>query len=143
VACKRRVRARVEGVVQGVGFRPFAYRLAGELDLAGWVLNDSRGVVVELEGDSARIDRFLTPLEREAPPLASVEHVLCEDVARTGESGFQIVESGVDEEPEALVSPDAATCADCLAEVLDPGDRRTCPTGRRCAPSARAWPCAA
>ena len=124
MAARRRVRARVEGVVQGVGFRPFVYRLASELALDGWVLNDARGVLVEAEGDPGALDSLLTRLSSEAPPLASVERVLSEDVATAGEAGFRIVESGAGEEPEALVSPDAATCVECLAEVLDPTDRR-------------------
>ena len=124
VAARRRVRARVEGVVQGVGFRPFVYRLASELDLDGWVLNDSRGVVAEAEGDPASVQAFLARVESEAPPLAAVERVLSEDMAADGIAGFRIVESGGGEEPDALVSPDAATCAECLAEVFDPADRR-------------------
>ena len=69
---RRRVRARVEGVVQGVGFRPFVHRLARELGLAGWVLNDERGVLVEVEGEPVAVQRFLARLVSDAPPLASV-----------------------------------------------------------------------
>ena len=76
----RRVRARVEGTVQGVGFRPFVYRLASELELAGFVLNDERGVLVEVEGGDRAVDGFLRRLAEEAPPLASVEAVRPRDV---------------------------------------------------------------
>ena len=119
----RRVRARVEGVVQGVGYRPFVYRLAGELGVEGWVLNDSRGVLVEAQGEGWAVDDFVARLATDAPPLASVERVLPEEIEPVGANGFDIRGSDGGE-PEALVSPDAATCADCLAEVTDPGDRR-------------------
>lgn len=123
-ASPRRVRARVEGTVQGVGFRPFAYRLARELELAGHVLNDEHGVLVEVEGEAPRVDAFLTRLGREAPPLAAVERITPEEVPATGAGGFRIVESESSGEPAAPVSPDTATCEDCLAELFDPADRR-------------------
>jgi hydrogenase maturation protein HypF len=119
-----RVRARVEGTVQGVGFRPYVYRLAGELGVAGHVLNDSRGVLVEVEAPAATVERFLARLPLEAPPLANVERVIAEDVAERGERGFSIRQSDVGGEPDASVTPDSATCADCLAELFDPADRR-------------------
>ncbi len=120
----RRVRVRVEGVVQGVGFRPHVYRLARELGLAGWVLNDERGVVVEVEGDGAAVTRFLERLAADAPPLAAVERLEAEDRAPTGAPGFRIVESARQGDPAALVSADTATCDDCLRELFDPADRR-------------------
>jgi hydrogenase maturation protein HypF len=119
-----RVRARVEGTVQGVGFRPFAHRLAGELALAGWVGNDEHGVVLEVEGEEAGVRAFLERLARESPPLAAIERVVAEPVPPTGEPGFAIAPSTRGGEPAALVSPDVAPCADCLAELLDPADRR-------------------
>ncbi|HTE60911.1 MAG TPA: acylphosphatase, partial [Solirubrobacteraceae bacterium] len=121
---RRRVRARVEGTVQGVGFRPFVYRLAGELGLAGWVLNDERGVLLEAEGEPAALDDLLARLAADAPPMATVERVAAEPVPATGSAGFAIVESERHGAPAALVSPDTATCADCLAELFDPADRR-------------------
>lgn len=120
----RRVRIRVEGTVQGVGFRPYVYRLAGDLDLAGWVLNDAHGVLAEVEGEAAAVERFLARLPADAPPLATVERVVTEDVAPSGSGGFEILRSADGGEPEAAVSPDVATCADCLAELFDPADRR-------------------
>ena len=119
-----RVRARVEGTVQGVGFRPYVYRLAGELGVAGHVLNDSRGVVVEVEAPPETVERFLARLPIEAPPLATVERVVSEQLEELGEHGFSIRESPTGGEPRAAVTPDSATCADCLAELFDPRDRR-------------------
>jgi hydrogenase maturation protein HypF len=119
-----RIRARVEGVVQGVGFRPYVHRLAGELALGGFVLNDERGVLLEVEGEEAAVAAFLARLPAEAPPLATVERVHSEPLAPAGEEAFAIVASARGGEPLALVSPDSATCDDCLAELFDPGDRR-------------------
>jgi hydrogenase maturation protein HypF len=119
-----RVRARVEGIVQGVGFRPYVYRLACEEQLGGFVLNDERGVVLEVDGRPDAVLSFLARLPRESPPLAVVEHVECDRIASTGEREFRIVESVREGSSDALVAPDAATCADCLAELRDPADRR-------------------
>jgi hydrogenase maturation protein HypF len=119
-----RVRARVEGTVQGVGFRPYVYRLAGELGVAGHVLNDARGVVVEVEAPSETVERFLARLPIEAPPLATIERVVSEQLEELGEHGFSIRESPTGGEPRAAVTPDSATCADCLGELFDPRDRR-------------------
>jgi hydrogenase maturation protein HypF len=121
---RRRVAARVSGTVQGVGFRPFAFRLAGELDLGGFVLNDERGVGLEVEGDPERVGEFLRRLAAEAPPLAAVEGVDATEIEATGEHEFGIRPSARAGEPQALVSPDAATCDACLAELFDPADRR-------------------
>jgi hydrogenase maturation protein HypF len=118
-----RVRARV-GTVQGVGFRPYVHRLAVELALGGFVLNDERGVLLEVEGEEAAVAAFLARLPVEAPPLAEVERVLSEAVAPAGDATFAILASAGDGEPSALVAPDSATCADCLAELFDPADRR-------------------
>ena len=120
-----RARARVEGVVQGVGFRPFVHRLAGELGLDGFVRNDERGVLVEVEGEPERVERFLARLRDDAPPLATVERVLAEAVEpQAAGAGFLIVPSEGRGPPSALVSADVATCEDCLAELFDPADRR-------------------
>ncbi len=119
-----RVRARVEGTVQGVGFRPYVYRLAREEQLGGFVLNDERGVVLEVDGRPDAVLSFLARLPRESPPLAVVEHVECDRIESTGEREFRIVESVRRGSADALVAPDAATCGDCLAELRDPADRR-------------------
>ena len=129
-ATTRRVRARVDGTVQGVGYRPFVYRLAAELGVAGWVLNDERGVLVEAEGPAGAVDAFVARLRSDAPPLADVRGIECQHVAVVGEPGFQIVASergGAATGPSskvAPVTPDSATCEDCLAELADPRDRR-------------------
>ena len=123
-ASPRRLRLRIEGVVQGVGFRPYVFRLAGELGLHGFVRNDEHGVLVEVEGGRRALDRFTVRLPREAPPLALVEKVEIDTIPARAEPGFEIVTSERAGEPEALVTADSATCADCLAELFDPADRR-------------------
>jgi hydrogenase maturation protein HypF len=120
----RRIRARVDGTVQGVGYRPFVYRLADELGIAGWVLNDERGVLVEAEGAPDAVAAFAARLSTDAPPLADVAGVTIEDVPVTGESGFEIVASARGGAATAPVTPDSATCDECLAELADPADRR-------------------
>jgi hydrogenase maturation protein HypF len=119
-----RSRATIEGTVQGVGFRPFVYRLATEERLAGHVLNDARGVVLEVEGGADAVERFLRRLIGETPPLAVIESVVCDRLTARGEQGFAIVESRRSGSPDAAVTPDSATCADCLAELFSPSDRR-------------------
>jgi hydrogenase maturation protein HypF len=118
-----RRRIRVRGIVQGVGFRPTVYRLAREQALAGWVLNDAEGVLLELEGPAGRIDDFLRQLRDHPPPLARITAVETETVAATGAADFRIAPSAGGEHT-ALVSPDMAICPDCLREMLDPKDRR-------------------
>jgi len=120
----RRVRARVDGTVQGVGYRPFVYRLAGELGIAGWVLNDERGVLVEAEGPPDAVHVFLARLRADAPPLAEVRAVEAQDVPVVGRPGFEIMASEHGGAATAPVTPDSATCEDCLAELADPQDRR-------------------
>jgi hydrogenase maturation protein HypF len=119
-----RVRARVKGTVQGVGFRPFAYRLAQDEGLTGYVLNDEHGVLLEVEGVTDVVARFLTRLEHEAPPLAEVRSVVTESVPVAGERDFRILASGRGALPDAPVTADAASCQECLAELFDPADRR-------------------
>src|SRR5262245_38103332 len=119
-----RLRIRVEGIVQGVGFRPFVFGLAAEHRVAGFVGNDTNGVFVEAEGAGTALAGFLADLKRRAPALALVERVTTEPARPTGAGGFQIVESLPGAGHATLVSPDTATCADCLAELFDPTDRR-------------------
>jgi hydrogenase maturation protein HypF len=118
------VHALVEGTVQGVGFRPFVHRLAGELGVGGSVRNDDRGVRLELEGDPAAVGRLLDRLVAEAPPLAAVERVSSCEVAPLGERAFEILGSDASGHRSAPVAGEAATCADCRAELFDPADRR-------------------
>ncbi|MDD7937622.1 carbamoyltransferase HypF [Actinomycetospora lutea] len=120
-----RARLAVTGIVQGVGFRPFVHALAHNLGLAGFVGNDAAGVVVEVEGPPAAVDALATALREGAPALATVETVVREDRAPTGRDGFTIARSDpAAPGPRTLVPPDTAPCADCLAELTDPADRR-------------------
>jgi len=111
-------------VVQGVGFRPFVYRLALEEGLAGFIGNDTDGVTIEVEGQAARVEAFLKRLQSEAPPLARIDSVEVRELAATGELGFRIVVSAVLGQVSTGIPADAATCPDCLRELLDPADRR-------------------
>ncbi|MFG1948189.1 carbamoyltransferase HypF [Nonomuraea sp. NPDC048826] len=122
----RRIRVRVEGLVQGVGFRPFVCGLAGAHGLSGFVGNDPGGVFIEAEGEPPMLDAFTAGLTVQAPPLARVERVSVVPAAPVGEPGFRILTSrlGSPAGGVAPVSPDAGTCAACLAELRDPGDRR-------------------
>ncbi len=113
----------VQGVVQGVGFRPFIFRLAHECGLAGWVLNTSSGVEIEVEGIGESIGRFLDRLVRDAPPLAHIEGFQVTTASPTGYASFEIRESHQDAGYQ-LISPDIATCHECAAEIFDPRDRR-------------------
>ncbi len=120
----RRVRARVSGTVQGVGFRPHVFRLATGLGLGGQVLNDEHGVLIEVEGAPERIEEFLARLPSEAPPLAAVDDLVTEEAPARGECRFTIVSSNRSGDPDVPITADAATCDACLSELFDPGDRR-------------------
>jgi hydrogenase maturation protein HypF len=115
---------RVEGVVQGVGFRPFVYSLATRLGLTGRVGNDVNGVFLEVEGTPPDVSEFLTALERDAPPLALIERVTVTEGSPNGARSFAIVPSDASGQRRTLVSADSATCADCLRQLGDPEDRR-------------------
>ena len=112
------------GVVQGVGFRPFVYRLAFEEGLAGFIGNDTDGVTIEVEGPEERVEAFLDRLRAEAPPLARIDSIVARDVTAIGEVEFRIVASEVLGPVSTGIPADAATCRDCLRELLDPEDRR-------------------
>jgi hydrogenase maturation protein HypF len=118
-----RTEVRVEGTVQGVGFRPFVHGLATRLGLAGLVGNDARGVFIEIEGPGAAVEHFLTGL-RSPPPLAVIDRITTRHLPPAGGTGFAIVRSDSAGRRRALVSADSATCADCLRELRDPADRR-------------------
>ena len=115
---------RVYGIVQGVGFRPYVYRIATSLGLRGFVRNDTLGVEIEIEGDEEKIETFKERLRSECPPAASIHRLVEEEIEARGDSNFLILESATGEERETLISPDLATCPDCLRELFDPGDRR-------------------
>jgi [NiFe] hydrogenase maturation protein HypF len=115
---------RVRGVVQGVGFRPFVYKLAQEELLAGFIGNDTDGVFIEIEGASASVDAFIARLRAEAPPLSRVDSVVVHEAESTGVTTFRIIASEVHGHVSTGIPADAATCADCLRELLTPIDRR-------------------
>jgi hydrogenase maturation protein HypF len=119
-----RTAVRVEGIVQGVGFRPFVYSLATGLGLGGLVGNDSDGVFAEVEGAPAAVEAFLRSLARDAPPLARIERITTAAMRPDGTASFSIAPSEAGRPRRTLVSADTATCADCLAELADPADRR-------------------
>jgi hydrogenase maturation protein HypF len=119
-----RLRVEIAGAVQGVGFRPFIYRLATELSLAGWVINDTRGVFIEVEGERARLEQFLQRLPAEAPPNAHITRIVHDWLAPTGYSRFEIRHSDHAGARQVIILPDLATCPDCYAELFDPTNRR-------------------
>jgi hydrogenase maturation protein HypF len=114
----------VRGIVQGVGFRPFVYNLATRHHLGGFVRNQAGRVVIEVEGDSPSIDSFLAELTEQAPPLAHIEALSWEQQPARGEQQFRIVTSEAGEADTIFISPDVATCPQCIAELFDPADRR-------------------
>jgi hydrogenase maturation protein HypF len=121
---RRRLRVEIQGAVQGVGFRPYVYRLAAGLNLTGWVINDTSGVFIEVEGPKQALEQFLHRLPAEVPPLAIVQSIETAWLAPAGYDRFEIRHSDDRGARTVLVLPDVATCPDCLREVLDPGDRR-------------------
>ena len=119
-----RQRIHVQGIVQGVGFRPFVYALASDFRLGGFVLNDSNGVTIEIEGEESALAAFLNSLETHAPPLSQIHSISTELLAPLGENEFLIRSSQKGDTRRTLISPDVATCDDCLRELFDPADRR-------------------
>lgn len=114
----------VRGIVQGVGFRPFVWRLAERHGLSGWVRNAGGTVEIRAEGPPDALEAFCAALSSEAPPLAEVGAVRSRPVEPEGFERFEVDESREDEQGERLVSPDVATCPACLRELFDPADRR-------------------
>lgn len=119
-----RLRLTIRGAVQGVGFRPFIYRLAADMGLPGWVNNSPRGVSIEVEGTRDRLETFLLRIEREKPPRSSIQGIEASFLDPVGFTGFEIRPSDEDGKKSALILPDIATCPDCLQEIFDPGNRR-------------------
>ncbi|MBN1122095.1 MAG: carbamoyltransferase HypF [Anaerolineae bacterium] len=114
----------VDGVVQGVGFRPFVYGLAARFDLTGWVLNSSAGVDIEVQGPPADLDTFQAAISAEAPRLARIDRVAAQPVPLDGTDTVFSIRHSASSAGSSLVSPDVATCPDCLAEIFDPANRR-------------------
>ena len=114
----------ISGIVQGVGFRPFVYRLANQCTLSGFIANTPAGVTIEIEGSPERIEEFLTRLPQEIPPLARLSALNAREIDPQLESTFRILSTRLDQPASALISPDIAVCDDCLREMSNPRDRR-------------------
>ena len=123
-AGKTRLKLAVRGAVQGVGFRPFVFRLATGLQLAGWVNNSPQGVFIEVEGPRAMLEKFLLRLEVEKPPRSFIQSLEASWLDAVGFKNFEIRPSETGGDKTALVLPDIATCPDCLREIFDPKNRR-------------------
>jgi len=120
----RGARIHIDGIVQGVGFRPFVFGLARRLDLRGWVRNTSAGVDIEVDGSQSALASFVDGLRLEAPPLAQIDSIQVEAIPLNGFAEFEIVSSQPVEAAFQPISPDVSLCDDCLRELLDPKDRR-------------------
>ncbi len=121
---RARLKLTVRGAVQGVGFRPFVFRLATGLGLAGWVNNSPQGVFIEAEGPGAELEKFLLRLETEKPPRSFIQSLEASWLDPAGYTAFEIRPSEIGGNKTALVLPDIATCPDCLREIFDPKNRR-------------------
>ena len=115
---------RVSGIVQGVGFRPFVYRLATDRNLAGSISNTPAGVTIQIQGPAGMVDDFVSRLPAEAPSLARITGVLVRELPCAADRDFLILSSRLGEHVRTLISPDVAVCDDCLRELFDPHDRR-------------------
>ncbi|MBC5816628.1 MAG: carbamoyltransferase HypF, partial [Candidatus Eremiobacteraeota bacterium] len=115
---------RISGVVQGVGFRPFVYRVAQEYGVLGWVLNGESGVLIHAEAATDALERFTDSIVKRPPPAATIADIVVKTVVPQGFSTFSIRESEKNEAPTVPVSPDLPACKDCLREMNDPADRR-------------------
>ena len=120
----RSLKIDIRGIVQGVGFRPFVYNLARQYRLLGYVRNNASGVSIEVEGENFRIEKFITRIKTESPPPAQIFEIKSYDVELVGYDDFMIRDSDEHEEKFVPISPEIATCSDCLAELFDPHDPR-------------------
>ncbi len=121
---KRRMRGAIEGIVQGVGFRPFIFQLASRYHLSGHVSNTDFGVDLEVEGREQNVASFMTSVVRTPPPLAHIASVRWTDIPLTHQQTFEIIKSQSANGRSALISPDVGICEDCRRELLNPSDRR-------------------
>ncbi len=124
VITDQRLRIRIKGLVQGVGFRPFVFRLANELGLTGWIRNDDLGVIVEAEGNRIKLAQFLLRIRSDKPPHSLIEEIDISRLERNGEKNFYISGTDTSGDNHTLVLPDIATCPDCLNELKDRSNRR-------------------
>jgi hydrogenase maturation protein HypF len=119
-----RIQVLIRGAVQGVGFRPFIYRLATEMGLTGWVSNSPQGVLIEAEGPKAHLDAFLIRVKHQHPAQASISAIEQSSLSPLGSVIFEIHHSAHSGPKQTAILPDIATCSDCLAEIFEPGNRR-------------------
>ena len=124
MAERSRIRLQVEGLVQGVGFRPTVHRLTTQLSLSGFIRNTPQGAELELEGTPAQVAQFVPLLQQQAPVLARIRRVSTVSIPPTGDTGFHILPSVGQAPPDTQVSPDVGICPDCLREMRDPNERR-------------------
>src|SRR5512145_1200692 len=117
-----RTQVKIEGTVQGVGFRPFVFRVARELDLTGWIVNGVDGVTIEVEGAAEAVGQLLEQLRIACPPGAKIEQLIARSIPAVGDSEFTIHPSHEAGTKQLAMSPDLSTCADCLEELFDPTD---------------------
>jgi hydrogenase maturation protein HypF len=120
----KRIRIKISGTVQGVGFRPFVYRLATSFNLTGWIYNDSEGVMIEAEGLDSSLNHMLDALQHDKPPYANYNHFNVQWLKPVEYQKFKIRKSVLNGRKQALILPDIATCPECLKEIFDPDDRR-------------------
>ncbi len=114
----------ITGIVQGIGFRPFIYNLARDHSIRGWVLNNEKGVFIDAEGEDGNLDRFLQDIPKLAPPLSRIERLDVRYIEPFGYNDFKIKKSEETQEKFVLISPDVATCDQCLDELFSPQDFR-------------------
>jgi hydrogenase maturation protein HypF len=119
-----RIRINITGLVQGVGFRPFIHRLASELGLKGYVLNNPEGIQIEAEGDKPSLDEFLIRIERDKPDISKIFSLQHAYLDKTGYEGFEIRSSMEKGERKTSILPDIALCSECTGEITNPKDRR-------------------
>lgn len=119
----KHLKIQVQGIVQGVGFRPFVHRLALQNNLKGYAYNDAQGIIIHIQGNSKDTDIFLEQLKSQAPVLSKIENLEVKECPIESFNDFQIKESqnGIH---QTLISPDIAPCEDCIHEMLDPNNRR-------------------
>ena len=120
----KRIKIHISGAVQGVGFRPFVFRLANEMELSGYVLNTDRGVEIDAEGDDRSISDFMLRVQKEKPAVSYIDHFEYSFPEPQGYNGFRILQSRKSDEKTAVISPDLRICAECAKELFDPGNRR-------------------
>jgi hydrogenase maturation protein HypF len=124
IVFKKRVRYLFSGTVQGVGFRPFIYRMAVKNELTGFVQNRPDGVVAEVEGNTDAVESFLTGVTNELPPLAHITQIQSADIEVYNDNSFEIISSDAQGHADVHITPDSATCPDCLQELFDSNNRR-------------------